>query len=99
MVVPWSRCSNRVATGRRVPRKHHVPPSFPPARSTALQRFQSIRLVYRWSARAGIVAKMNKALDEAGAGDSRRMASEGRTPLLKKSRWLLSEPESTRDFS
>ena len=36
-----------------------------------------------------IVAKMNKALDEVRAGESRRMASEGRTPLLKKSRWLL----------
>jgi len=36
-----------------------------------------------------VVAKMNKALDEVRAGESRRMASEGRTPLLKKSRWLL----------
>jgi transposase len=36
-----------------------------------------------------IVAKMNKALDEVRAGESRRMASEGGTPLLKKSRWLL----------
>jgi transposase len=36
-----------------------------------------------------IVAKMNKALDEVRTGESRRMASEGRTPLLKKSRWLL----------
>src|SRR5260370_41312992 len=36
-----------------------------------------------------IVAKMNKALDEVRAGESRRMASEGRAPLLKKSRWLL----------
>ncbi len=44
-----------------------------------------------------IVAKMNTALDEVGAGESRRMASEGRTPLLKKSRWLLPEPESTHD--
>jgi len=35
-----------------------------------------------------IVPKMNKALDEVRAGE-RRMASEGRTPLLKKSRWLL----------
>ena len=32
-----------------------------------------------------IVAKMNKALDEVRAGESRRIASEGRTPLLKKS--------------
>ncbi len=36
-----------------------------------------------------IVAKMNKALDEVRAGESRRMASEGRKPVLKKSRWLL----------
>jgi transposase len=45
-----------------------------------------------------IVARMNKALDEVDAGESRRMASEGRTPLLKKSRWLMPEPESTHDF-
>ncbi len=42
-----------------------------------------------------IVAKMNKALDEVRAGESRRMASEGRTPLLKKSRWLLLKREET----
>lgn len=36
-----------------------------------------------------IVAKMNKALDEVRAGESRRMVFEGRAPLLKKSRWLL----------
>ncbi len=35
-----------------------------------------------------IVAKMNKALDEVRAGESRRMAREGFMPLLKKSRWL-----------
>ena len=40
-----------------------------------------------------IVAKMNKALDEVRAGESRRMASEGRTPLPKKSRWLLLKRE------
>src|SRR5215813_7247566 len=40
-----------------------------------------------------IVAKMNKALDEVRAGESRRMASEGRTPLLNKSRWLLLKRE------
>src|SRR3974390_2740369 len=42
-----------------------------------------------YSRRFHIVAKMNKALDEVRAGESRRMASEGRTPVLKKSRWLL----------
>jgi len=36
---------------------------------------------------------MNKALDEVRAGESRRMASEGRTPLQKKSRWLLLKRE------
>ena len=40
-----------------------------------------------------IVAKMNKAPDEVRAGESRRMASEGRTPLLRKSRWLLLKRE------
>ncbi len=40
---------------------------------------------------------MNKALDEVRAGESRRMASEGRTPLLKKSRWLrLKREENLR---
>ena len=43
-----------------------------------------------------IVAKMNKALDEIRAGESRRMASEGRTPVLKKSRWLLLKREENR---
>jgi transposase len=36
-----------------------------------------------------IVAKMNKALDDVRAGESRRMAHEGLSPVLKKSRWLL----------
>jgi len=36
-----------------------------------------------------IVAKMNKALDEVRAEEARRMKSEGRNPVLKKSRWLL----------
>src|ERR1019366_1899090 len=40
-----------------------------------------------------LVTKMNKALDEVRAGESRRMAAEGRTPLLKKSRWLLLKRE------
>src|SRR6266851_4067410 len=35
-----------------------------------------------------IVAKMNKALDEVRAGESRRMAHEGQAPVVKKSRWL-----------
>ncbi len=47
MVEPWSRCSNSAETGSRVPRKHHWPPSFPGVRSTALERVQSIFLVYR----------------------------------------------------
>ena len=40
-----------------------------------------------------IVAKMNKALDETRAGESRRIASEGGVPVLKKSRWLLLKRE------
>src|SRR5450432_4016568 len=36
-----------------------------------------------------IVAKMNKALDEVRAGESRKMAQNGLAPVLKKSRWLL----------
>jgi transposase len=40
-----------------------------------------------------IVTKMNKALDEVRAGESRRMAREGLAPLLKKSRWLLLKRE------
>jgi transposase len=40
-----------------------------------------------------IVAKMNKALDEVRAGESRWMARDGRTPLLKKSRWRLLKRE------
>ena len=40
-----------------------------------------------------IVAKMDKALDEVRAGESRRIASEGGVPVLKKSRWLLLKRE------
>ena len=40
-----------------------------------------------------IVAKMNKALDEVRAGESRRMAQEGFVPVLSKSRWLLLKRE------
>jgi hypothetical protein len=36
-----------------------------------------------------IVAKMNKALDEVRAAESRRMAQQGDEPLLKKSRWCV----------
>ncbi len=36
-----------------------------------------------------IVAKMNKALDEVRAAESRKMAQEGYDPLLKKSRWCI----------
>jgi transposase len=40
-----------------------------------------------------IVAKMNQALDEVRAEESRRMHREGRLPVLKKSRWLLLKRE------
>ena len=36
-----------------------------------------------------IVAKMNQALDEVRAEESRRMKREGQNPVLRKSRWLL----------
>jgi transposase len=36
-----------------------------------------------------IVAKMNDALDDVRAAESRRMAQEGHEPLLKKSRWCV----------
>jgi transposase len=36
-----------------------------------------------------IVAKINKALDEVRAEETRRMKREGRDPALRKSRWLL----------
>ena len=36
-----------------------------------------------------IVAKMNKALDEVRAAESRKMAQQGHEPLLKKSRWCV----------
>jgi transposase len=36
-----------------------------------------------------IVAKMNKALDEVRAAESRKMAQDGHEPLLKKSRWCV----------
>ena len=40
-----------------------------------------------------IVAKMNKALDEVHAGESRCIASDGGVPVLKKSSWLLLKRE------
>ena len=36
-----------------------------------------------------IVAKMNEALDDVRAAESRQMAEEGHEPLLKKSRWCV----------
>ncbi len=36
-----------------------------------------------------IVAKMNEALDDVRAGESRRMHHDGYQPVLKKSRWRL----------
>jgi len=36
-----------------------------------------------------IVAKMNKALDDVRAAESRKMAQDGHPPLLKKSRWCV----------
>jgi transposase len=36
-----------------------------------------------------IMAKMNQALDDVRAAQSRKMAEEGHEPLLKKSRWCV----------
>jgi transposase len=45
-----------------------------------------------------IVAKMNAALDEVRAGESRRMAQAGFEPVLKKTRWcLLKRKENLTD--
>ena len=45
-----------------------------------------------------IVAKMNTALDEVRAGESRRMAQAGFEPVLKKTRWcLLKRKENLTD--
>ena len=40
-------------------------------------------------ARFHVVAKMNKALDEVRAAETRKMAQDGYEPLLKKSRWCI----------
>jgi hypothetical protein len=57
--------------------------------STDKQRSLALHILDRFH----IVAKMNKALDEVRAEETRRMASEGRPPVLKKSRWLLLKRE------
>lgn len=45
-----------------------------------------------------IVAKMNKAIDEVRAEESRRMSRDGYEPVLKKSRWcLLKRQENLTD--
>src|SRR5437660_9846232 len=36
-----------------------------------------------------IVAKMNQALDDVRAAESRKMAQDGYQPLLKKTRWCV----------
>lgn len=45
-----------------------------------------------------IVKKMNKAIDEIRAGESRQMKADGYEPVLKHSRWcLLKRPENLTD--
>jgi hypothetical protein len=75
MVEPWSRCSNSAATGSRVPRKHHVPPSFPGLRSTASQGVQSIlfSLCLRIAAGLSVVRQ--------GPAASALNSIAGKTPL------------------
>jgi len=42
-----------------------------------------------------IVAKLNDALDDVRATEARKLAAQGRAPLLQKSRWcLLKRPEN-----
>jgi transposase len=36
-----------------------------------------------------IVAKMNEALDDVSAAESRKLAQDGHEPILKKSRWCV----------
>jgi transposase len=45
-----------------------------------------------------IVAKMNKALDEVRAEETRKMAREGHEPLLKKSRWCVLKRKENLTF-
>src|SRR5579859_3838231 len=47
--------------------------------------FQALHILDRFH----IVAKMNKALDEIRATETRKMARAGHEPLLKKSRWCV----------
>lgn len=59
--------------------------------------WEPCRMVFRkkWSQalnildRSHIAAKMNKALDDVRAAESRRMAQAGFEPVLKKTRWCL----------
>ena len=45
-----------------------------------------------------VVAKMNLAIDEVRAGETRRLLKDGYEPVLKKSRWcLLKRPENLTD--
>ena len=46
---------------------------------------QALRILDRFH----VVTKMNKALDEVRAAESRKMAQDGHEPLLKKSRWCV----------
>jgi transposase len=45
-----------------------------------------------------IVAKMNQALDEVRADETRKMAREGHEPLLKKSRWCVLKRKENLTF-
>ena len=45
-----------------------------------------------------VMQKMNKAIDEVRAGESRRLARDGYEPVLRHSRWcLLKRPENLTD--
>jgi transposase len=80
---------------------HEAEESFiPPAKYSVIQKkgpqrvmetIRAMSLAFIDPAAHG--AKINKALDEIRAGESRLIASEGGVPVLKKSRWLLLKRE------
>jgi transposase len=61
----------------------------PPSVRAAISRREKCSEALHILDRFHIVAKMNKALDEVRAEETRRMQRKGRDPVLKKSRWLL----------
>src|SRR5580700_9625108 len=94
IVEPWSRCSNSVATGSRVPRKHHFPPSFAGFRSTALHDAQSMFLVCHYRQhRSNLKTKFRmrhaqRALHLFARRPARENESEVAAPLRQRQQLL-----------